>query len=140
MDFHVIFSLFPFVLIRKDNYVALKVIKSAQHYTETAADEIRLLKKIARNEAQHPWCERIVLLKNHFTIRGVNGVHTCLVFETLGCSLYKLIVKNNFQGLPIKMVKSITRQVCTYALSVRLASICYLQYIDSYCFCCCCCW
>lgn len=96
---------------RKDNYVALKVIKSAQHYTETAADEIRLLKKIARNESQHPWCERIVRLLNHFTIRGVNGVHTCLVFETLGCSLYKLIVKNNFQGLPIKMVKSITRQV-----------------------------
>lgn len=91
--------------------MALKVIKSAQHYTETAADEIRLLKKIAKNESHHPWCERIVRLLNHFTIRGVNGVHTCLVFETLGCSLYKLIVKNNFQGLPIKMVKSITRQV-----------------------------
>lgn len=87
------------------------MIKSAQHYTETAADEIRLLKKIAKNESQHPWCERIVRLLNHFTIRGVNGVHTCLVFETLGCSLYKLIVKNNFQGLPIKIVKSITRQV-----------------------------
>lgn len=98
-------------LHRKDNYVALKVIKSAQHYTETAADEIRLLEAIRRNESQHPYCERIVRLLNHFTIRGVNGVHTCLVFETLGCSLYKLIVKNNFQGLPIKMVKSIIRQV-----------------------------
>lgn len=87
------------------------MIKSAQHYTETAADEIRLLEAIRRNESQHPYCERIVRLLNHFTIRGVNGVHTCLVFETLGCSLYKLIVKNNFQGLPIKMVKSIIRQV-----------------------------
>lgn len=96
---------------RKENYVALKVIKSAPHYTETAADEIRLLEAIRRNESQHPYCEKIVRLLNHFTIRGVNGVHTCLVFEALGCSLYKLIVKNNFQGLPIKMVKSIIRQV-----------------------------
>lgn len=112
--------LFSLEMIRKDNYVALKVIKSAQHYTETAADEIRLLKKIAKNESQHPWCERIVRLLNHFTIRGVNGVHTCLVFETLGCSLYKLIVKNNFQGLHIKMVKSITRQV-RYPVAVPFA-------------------
>lgn len=97
---------------RRDNFVALKVIKSAQHYTETAADEIRLLEAIRQNESQHPYCEKIVRLLNHFTIRGVNGVHTCLVFEALGCSLYKIIVKNNFQGLPIKMVKSIIRQVC----------------------------
>jgi len=32
--------------------------------------------------------ERIVRLMNHFTVRGVNGMHTCLVFEALGCSLY----------------------------------------------------
>lgn len=94
-----------------ENYVALKVIKSAQHYTETAADEIRLLEAIRLNETKHPYCEKIVKLLNHFTIRGVNGVHTCLVFEALGCSLYKLIVKNNFQGLPKKMVKSIIKQV-----------------------------
>lgn len=110
--------------------MALKVIKSAQHYTETAADEIRLLKKIAKNESQHPWCERIVRLLNHFTIRGVNGVHTCLVFETLGCSLYKLIVKNNFQGLPIKMVKSITRQVLAYHFA--LAILCKRYYDHSF--------
>lgn len=87
------------------------MIKSAQHYTETAADEIRMLEEIRRNESQHPYSEKIVRLLNHFTIRGVNGIHTCLVFEALGCSLYKLIVKNNFQGLPMKMVKSIIRQV-----------------------------
>lgn len=96
---------------RMENYVALKVIKSAQHYTETAADEIRLLEAIRMNETKHPYCEKIVKLLNHFTIRGVNGVHTCLVFEALGCSLYKLIVKNNFQGLPKKLVKSIIKQV-----------------------------
>lgn len=95
----------------KDTYVALKVIKSAEQYTETAADEIRLLEAIRLNESRHHYCEKIVRLLNNFTIRGVNGIHTCLVFEALGCSLYKLLVKHNFQGLPIKMVKSILRQI-----------------------------
>lgn len=44
-------------------------------------------------------------------MRGVNGVHTCLVFEALGCSLYKLIVKNNYQGLAIAQVRNIIKQV-----------------------------
>lgn len=55
--------------------------------------------------------ERIVRLLNHFKVRGVNGIHTCLVFEALGCSLYHLIVKNNYQGLPISNVRDIIKQV-----------------------------
>lgn len=86
-------------------------MKSAQHYTETAADEIRLLEVIREADPFDAHHERIVKLLNHFTVRGVNGVHTCLVFEALGCSLYKLIVKNNYQGLAIMQVKSIVKQV-----------------------------
>ena len=33
-------------LCRNKRHVALKVVKSAQHYTETARDEIDLLKKV----------------------------------------------------------------------------------------------
>lgn len=95
----------------EEKYVALKVVKSAQHYTETAADEIRLLEVIRDADPFDGQHERVVKLLNHFTIRGVNGVHTCLVFEALGCSLYKLIVKNNYQGLAIQQVKSIIKQV-----------------------------
>lgn len=91
--------------------MALKVVKSAQHYTETAADEIRLLEVIREADPFDINHERIVKLLNHFTVRGCNGVHTCLVFEALGCSLYKLIVKNNYQGLVISQVKSIIKQV-----------------------------
>lgn len=95
----------------EDKYVALKVVKSAQHYAETAADEIRLLQVIKDADPFDSNRDRIVKLLNHFTARGVNGTHTCLVFEALGCSLYKLIVKNNYQGLAIGQVKSIIRQV-----------------------------
>lgn len=94
-----------------EKYVALKVVKSAQHYTETAADEIRLLEVIRDADPFDGHHERVVKLLNHFTVRGVNGTHTCLVFEALGCSLYKLIVKNNYQGLAIHQVKSIVKQV-----------------------------
>ncbi|KAL5291204.1 SRPK2.2 family protein [Megaselia abdita] len=94
-----------------EKYVALKVVKSAPHYMETAADEIRLLEAIRDADPIDIKRERIVKLLNNFTIHGVNGVHTCLVFEALGCSLYKLIVKNNYQGLGVPQVKNIVRQV-----------------------------
>ncbi|KPU79071.1 uncharacterized protein Dana_GF10974, isoform D [Drosophila ananassae] len=97
--------------LKEEKYVALKVVKSAPHYIETAADEIRLLEAIRDADPLDVKRERIVRLMNHFTVRGVNGMHTCLVFEALGCSLYKLIVKNNYQGLSIVQVRNIIRQV-----------------------------
>ncbi|XP_032574893.1 SRSF protein kinase 3 isoform X8 [Drosophila sechellia] len=97
--------------LKDEKYVALKVVKSAPHYIETAADEIRLLEAIRDADPMDVKRERIVRLMNHFTVRGVNGMHTCLVFEALGCSLYKLIVKNNYQGLAIAQVRNIIRQV-----------------------------
>ncbi|XP_059226848.1 SRSF protein kinase 2 isoform X2 [Stomoxys calcitrans] len=97
--------------LKEEKYVALKVVKSAPHYIETAADEIRLLEAIRDADPLDVKRERIVRLLNHFTVRGVNGVHTCLVFEALGCSLYKLIVKNNYQGLALAQVRNIIKQV-----------------------------
>nr|XP_036214286.1 SRSF protein kinase 3 isoform X4 [Bactrocera oleae] len=97
--------------LKDEKYVALKVVKSAPHYIETAADEIRLLEAVRDADPLDMRRERIVRLLNHFTIRGVNGKHYCLVFEALGCSLYKLIVKNNYQGLAISQVRNIIKQV-----------------------------
>lgn len=91
--------------------MALKVVKSAPHYTETATDEIHLLEVISTADPFDPNRDKIVRLLNNFTVRGVNGIHTCLVFEALGCSLYKLIVKNNYQGLPLHLVRSVIKQV-----------------------------
>lgn len=89
------------------------------HYTETAADEIRLLEVIRDASPYDPNFDYIVKLINHFTVRGVNGVHTCLVFEALGCSLYKLIVRNNYQGLAMEQVKSIIKQVCLFSFIIE---------------------
>ncbi|XP_064415304.1 SRSF protein kinase 3 isoform X2 [Latimeria chalumnae] len=97
--------------IQRKRFVALKVVKSAQHYTETALDEIKLLKCVRDSDPSDPKRETIVQLIDDFKISGVNGVHVCMVLEVLGHQLLKWIIKSNYQGLPIPCVKSILRQV-----------------------------
>lgn len=118
--------------LEDENYVALKVVKSAHHYTETAADEIRLLEVIRDADPFDSHHERIVKLLNHFTVRGVNGIHTCLVFEALGCSLYKLIVKNSYQGLGLQQVKSIIKQVSSLMLPCLYTNLIVCPYYRYY--------
>ena len=36
----------------------------------------------------------------------------CMVFEVLGRNLLRLIIRSNYQGIPLLLVKSIIRQVC----------------------------
>merc|ERR1719348_1719413 len=91
--------------------VALKVVKSASHYTETALDEIKLLKCVREADEQDPLRERTVMLLDDFKISGVNGTHVCMVFEVLGHNLLKFIIRNNYQGMPLKNVKIMMKQV-----------------------------
>uniref|UniRef100_A0A8D3DPP9 non-specific serine/threonine protein kinase n=1 Tax=Scophthalmus maximus TaxID=52904 RepID=A0A8D3DPP9_SCOMX len=92
-------------------FVALKVVKSAQTYTETALDEIELLKCVRDSDPKDPKRERIVHLIDDFRISGANGEHVCMVLEVLGHQLLRWIVKSNYTGLPLPCVKSILRQV-----------------------------
>ncbi|XP_078677096.1 SRSF protein kinase 3-like isoform X24 [Branchiostoma floridae x Branchiostoma belcheri] len=91
-------------------FVALKVVKSAAHYTETALDEIKLLKCVRESDEIDPMREKVVQMVDDFKISGVNGTHVCMVFEVLGCHLLKMIIKSNYQGLPLPIVKCIIRQ------------------------------
>ncbi|XP_069040142.1 SRSF protein kinase 3 isoform X2 [Lepisosteus oculatus] len=97
--------------LQRKRFVALKVVKSAQHYTETALDEIKLLKCVRDSDPADPKRETIVQLIDDFKISGVNGVHVCMVLEVLGHQLLKWIIKSNYMGLPLPCVKSILRQV-----------------------------
>uniref|UniRef100_A0A8C7WV55 non-specific serine/threonine protein kinase n=1 Tax=Oryzias sinensis TaxID=183150 RepID=A0A8C7WV55_9TELE len=97
--------------IQVKNFVAMKVVKSAQHYTETALDEIKLLRCVRESDPGDPNKDMVVQLIDDFKISGVNGIHVCMVFEVLGHHLLKWIIKSNYQGLPLQCVKSIIRQV-----------------------------
>ncbi|GAA6080345.1 SRSF protein kinase 3 isoform X1, partial [Tachysurus ichikawai] len=97
--------------LQRKRFVALKVVKSAPHYTETALDEIKLLKCVRDSDPTDPKREMIVQLIDDFKISGTNGVHVCMVLEVLGHQLLKWIIKSNYMGLPLVCVKSILRQV-----------------------------
>lgn len=92
-------------------FVALKVVKSAPHFTETALDEIKILKAVRDSDPADPKRNKTVQLLNDFKITGVNGTHVCMVFEVLGHHLLKLILKSNYRGIPRENVKTIIRQV-----------------------------
>ncbi|KAJ8919670.1 hypothetical protein NQ315_006198 [Exocentrus adspersus] len=92
-------------------FVALKIVKSADHFTETALDEIKILKAVRESDPMDPKRNKTVQLLNDFKISGVNGVHVCMVFEVLGHHLLKLIIKSNYRGIPLQNVRTIMRQV-----------------------------
>ncbi|XP_041748421.1 SRSF protein kinase 2 isoform X1 [Coregonus clupeaformis] len=97
--------------IEKRRFVALKVVKSAPTFTETALDEIKLLKCVRDSDPSDPKRDTVVQLIDDFKVSGVNGEHVCMVLEVLGHQLLKWIIKSNYTGLPLPCVKSILRQV-----------------------------
>ena len=48
----------------------------------------------------------------------------CMVFEVLGRNLLRLIIRSNYQGIPLPLVKSIIRQVCFYVCNHCVISSC----------------
>ena len=81
----------------KNEYVALKVQKSAAHYKEAAIDEIELLNTISTNSkaknsgSNSEFNFNIVSLLDHFEHNGPNGKHVCMAFEVLGENLLSVI-------------------------------------------------
>ncbi|KAL0569080.1 serine/threonine protein kinase, CMGC [Marasmius crinis-equi] len=115
---------------KMDRHVALKVVKSAPRYTETALDEIKLLQRLITSKVPpsestqqqqqqpqvspaltHPGRSHVISFLDHFRHRGPNGLHVCMVFEVLGENLLGLIRRHQQSGVPIAMVKQIAKQV-----------------------------
>eukprot|EP00899_Mesostigma_viride_P012986 jgi/Mesvir1/21689/Mv04109-RA.1 len=88
-----------------DRYVALKVQKSAAHYTDAAWDEIELLKQTGREDVSGT--KGIVRLLDSFEHQGPNGRHVCMVMESLGDNLLTLIKRFRYRGIPLVYVKEI---------------------------------
>lgn len=88
-----------------------QVQKSAQHYTEAAQDEIKLLTDIRNGDPDDgAYCCR---LYDHFEHQGPHGRHVCMIFEVLGDNLLSLIKQYDYHGIPIPVVQRLTRQILT---------------------------
>ncbi|KAG2432364.1 hypothetical protein HYH02_012937 [Chlamydomonas schloesseri] len=90
-------------------YRALKVQKSAQHYTEAARDEITLLTQLRDGDPNNEM--KCVRLYDSFDHVGPHGRHVCLVFEVLGDNLLALIKRYDYRGIPIPVVRNLAQQM-----------------------------
>jgi len=103
------FSTVWLVQDRHNKQLALKIVKSAKRYTEAAEDEIKLLECVAEGDPENK--KSVVRMWEHFVHKGPNGNHVCMIFEVLGSNLLDLIKLYNYQGIPLPLVKSISKQV-----------------------------
>ncbi|KAI0628916.1 kinase-like domain-containing protein [Trametes polyzona] len=112
-----------------NRHVALKIVKSAPRYTETALDEIKLLQRLITSStpplqptpenpnpppspsATHPGRSHVISFLDHFRHKGPNGTHVCMVFEVLGENLLGLIKRHQNKGVPMHLVKQIAKQI-----------------------------
>ncbi|CAN3372118.1 hypothetical protein DIURU_000422 [Diutina rugosa] len=89
--------------LANQSIVAVKIIKSKPAYMNQSLTEVKLLEFLN------------VHSDGHYFIRILDTFmhkeHLCLVFEQLASNLYELIKQNQFQGLNMKLVKLLTRQL-----------------------------
>jgi len=68
---------------------------------------------------------QVVRLWDSFKHTGLNGNHVCMVFEPMGPNLLALIKHYNYRGIPMDLVRCITRQVCVFCMrACSCASAC----------------
>ena len=107
-------------------YVAIKVQKSADNYTQAALDEIDLLSKIASSSNDPAWTQAaqqylhtlnvtpkhcfVVQLLNTFKHEGPHGEHVCMVLEILGVNFLEIIKRYDYKGVPLPLVRRLARQ------------------------------
>lgn len=109
-------------------YVAVKILKAE----ETASNsEVRVLRHIAKIRSDHPGRNHIRLLRDHFEIRGPNGVHTCLVFDVAGPSISELynIPRSGFPAgarrLRAHLARRVNRQLVNAVDFLHSNQICH---------------
>ena len=117
----------------REQFFALKVQKSAEHYTEAAMDEVELLDCIHKERKKSKqlletggkkdndgvtaeniveYSQYVATLHDSFFHTGPNGKHMCMVFSMLGSNLLSVIKAYNYRGIPIPVVKNMIRGVC----------------------------
>jgi hypothetical protein len=117
----------------REQFFALKVQKSAEHYTEAAMDEVELLDCIHKErkkskqslesggkkdndgltaDAIVEYSHYVATLHDSFFHTGPNGRHMCMVFSMLGNNLLSVIKAYNYRGIPIPVVKNMIKGMC----------------------------
>jgi serine/threonine protein kinase len=95
------------------------VVRRISKYSESAAIEADVLRDVGARAAARPGgADLVVALLAHFAFEG----HACLVFESLGRSLYDYLKANDYRPFPYAMVVDFARQL--------LAAVDFLHKMD----------
>lgn len=93
---------FKCLSLQNQTYFAVKVIRAVKRYNSSAKVEIKILKDVRdKGGCKH----NIVHLEESFVheerVKNEKTVQACLVFETLGKSLYEFIKGNKYYGFAL---------------------------------------
>lgn len=93
-------------------HVALKIIRNEKRFHRQAAEEVRILEHLRKQDKDNTY--NIIHMLEHFQFRN----HMCITFELLSINLYELIKKNKFQGFSLQLVRKFAHSMlqCLEAL------------------------
>ncbi|KAJ8257399.1 hypothetical protein GJAV_G00185190 [Gymnothorax javanicus] len=93
-------------------YLALKMVRNEKRFHRQAAEEVRILEHLRRQDKTGSM--NLVHMLESFTFRG----HICMTFELLSMNLYELIKRNKFQGFSLALVRKFALSIlqCLEAL------------------------
>ena len=81
------------------------MIKNRQKFAKQAFVEIQILTKIKEEDPDN--CSNIIKIKDFVIFRK----HVCLLFERMSENLYELIVRNNYNGLNLDLIRRFAIQI-----------------------------
>ena len=91
---------------REHSHVAIKIVRDVKRYYASAQIEADILRDVnSRGERGTSLCVKML---DHFHL---NGRHYCLVFESLGLSLYDFLKRHDFQPFPLYCIRDFSSQL-----------------------------
>ncbi|KAG9246397.1 kinase-like domain-containing protein [Calycina marina] len=93
--------------LRRNKFVAIKIIRSVQKYRDASRIELRVLSTLKANDQENR--NRCIHLRDTFDYRG----HICIVMDLLGQSVFDFLKGNSFVPFPNSQIQSFARQLFT---------------------------
>ncbi|XP_018614037.1 dual specificity tyrosine-phosphorylation-regulated kinase 3 [Scleropages formosus] len=86
-------------------HLALKMVRNEKRFHRQAAEEIRILEHLKKQDKTGSM--NVVHMLENFTFRN----HICMTFELLSMNLYELIKRNKFQGFSLALVRKFAHSI-----------------------------
>ncbi|KAM9327560.1 LOW QUALITY PROTEIN: dual specificity tyrosine-phosphorylation-regulated kinase 2 [Pholidichthys leucotaenia] len=90
---------------KTQSHIALKMVRNEKRFHRQAAEEIRILEHLRKQDKDSSM--NVIHMLEHFTFRN----HICMTFELLSMNLYELIKKNKFQGFSLPLVRKFAHSI-----------------------------